>query len=115
MAESFFLGIDIGSTASKCVIVDASGEVRGTGLYPSGAGTKGPRAAMDEALSKAGIAFEDIARSVATGYGRKLMDWADSQVSELSCHAKGASHLFEGVRTIDRHRRAGCESTASGT
>ncbi|MDD5894077.1 MAG: BadF/BadG/BcrA/BcrD ATPase family protein, partial [Coriobacteriaceae bacterium] len=100
MAEMFYLGIDIGSTASKCVIVDAAGEVCGTGMYPSGAGTKGPRAAMDEALSKAGIAFEDIARSVATGYGRKLMDWADSQVSELSCHAKGASHLFEGVRTI---------------
>ena len=100
MAEAFYLGIDIGSTASKCVIVDASGEVRGTGLYPSGAGTKGPGAAMDEVLSKAGIASEDIARSVATGYGRKLMDWADSQVSELSCHAKGASHLFEGVRTV---------------
>ena len=90
MAEAFYLGIDIGSTASKCVIVDASGEVRGMGMYPSGAGTKGPGTAMDDALSKAGIASEDIVRSVATGYGRKLMDWADSQVS----------HLFEGVRTI---------------
>ena len=100
MAGELFLGIDVGSTASKCVVIDVDGSVRGKGIFPSGAGTKGPQSALHDALAQAGIALDDVARSVATGYGRKLMDWADSQISELSCHAKGASRLFGGARTI---------------
>ena len=100
MAGGLYLGIDIGSTASKCVVADAAGEVRGTGVYPSGAGTKGPQEALDAALGAAGASMDGVARACATGYGRKLMTWVDSQVSELSCHAKGASVLFPGVRTV---------------
>lgn len=96
-----FLGIDVGSTASKCVIVDGSGKVVGRGLRASGAGTAGPAGCVEEALSQAGLASaEDAVSSCATGYGRHLEAWADKQVSELSCHAKGAAHLFEGVRTV---------------
>ena len=98
--EPYYLGIDVGSTASKCVIVDAEGSIVGRGLAGSGAGTAGPRTAVDAALADAGIAMDDIAASCATGYGRNLMDWTDGQMSELSCHAKGASKLFPGVRTV---------------
>ncbi|HIS40918.1 MAG TPA: 2-hydroxyglutaryl-CoA dehydratase [Candidatus Aphodovivens avistercoris] len=96
----YYLGIDVGSTASKCVVVDAEGALVGRGLARSGAGTAGPQKAMDQALADAGIAFEDVAASCATGYGRNLMEWATSQMSELSCHAKGAASLFPGVRTV---------------
>ena len=37
--EPYYLGIDVGSTASKCVIVDAEGSIVGRGLAGSGAGT----------------------------------------------------------------------------
>lgn len=101
MSRLFYIGIDVGSTASKCVIVDDCGEIVGCGLHPSGAGTVGPRACVDEALSQAGLASADDAEaSCATGYGRHLETWADAQMSELSCHAKGAVRLFEGVRTV---------------
>ncbi len=96
----FYMGIDIGSTASKCVVVDDSGEIVGKGLYGSGAGTIGPRSAIDAALSEAGISMEDIAYSCATGYGRNLLDWADMTLSELSCHAKGAGRLFPTAKTV---------------
>ena len=97
----YYLGIDVGSTASKCVIVDASGEIAARGLHPTGAGTAGPRACIDVALSQAGLdSADDVAASCATGYGRRLETWADMQVSELSCHAAGAVRLFEGVRTV---------------
>lgn len=98
----YYLGIDVGSTASKCVIVDASGEIVACGLHPAGAGTAGPRACVDEALSQVpGLAsVEDAASSCATGYGRHLETWATTQMSELSCHAKGAACLFGGVRTV---------------
>ena len=101
MAEkTYYLGIDVGSTASKCVIANASGEIVGKGLAGSGAGTAGPKTAVDTALADAGVTMDDIAASCATGYGRNLMEWADAQMSELSCHAKGAAQLFPGVRTV---------------
>lgn len=96
----YFLGIDIGSTTSKCVILDEEGSLASTGLVPSGAGTAGPRDAVDMALKQAGIAADELAAVCATGYGRKLVDEADWQMSELSCHAKGASALSPQAKTI---------------
>lgn len=100
MSARLYLGIDAGSTASKCVVIDDAGEIVSKGLQRSGAGTQGPKKAVDEALAAAGLSSDDIAFMCATGYGRNLMEGADVQMSELSCHAKGASKLFPGVRTI---------------
>ncbi len=96
----FFLGIDIGSTASKCVVVDVDGQIVGKGLYGSGAGTNGPRTAIDAALAEAGVSMDGVSYSCATGYGRNLLDWADMTLSELSCHAKGAGALFPTAKTV---------------
>lgn len=100
--KGLFLGLDIGSTASKCVIVTEDGCIAAKGMYPSGAGTVGPKTCVDEALAAyaVGASLADIRFSCATGYGRKLSDWTDIQVSELSCHARGAVELFEDVRTV---------------
>ncbi len=100
--RDLFLGIDVGSTASKCVIVDARGAIVGRGLFAAGAGTAGPRACVDEAVAQVGglASAEDAACSCATGYGRHLESWTDLQKSELSCHARGAAELFGGVRTV---------------
>lgn len=96
----YYLGVDIGSTASKCVILNEDGAMVGRGLHPSGAGTEGPKTAVDTALAQAGITLEDVKRSCATGYGRNLMEWCDDCISELSCHAKGASRLFPTAHTV---------------
>ena len=97
---AYYLGIDVGSTASKVVIVNDGGVICGLGLHPSGAGTAGPQRALQAALADAGIAREELACSCSTGYGRHLQDWADVQMSELSCHAKGAHRLFPEARTV---------------
>ena len=99
MAE-YYLGLDSGSTASKCVILNEEGTMVGHGLHPSGAGTDGPEAAVNDALAEAGIALDDLTGSCATGYGRHLVEWCDDQVSELSCHAKGAGRLFPTAHTV---------------
>ena len=98
----YYLGLDVGSTASKCVIVDARGHIVARGLYASGAGTAGPRTCVDEALAQVAdlASADDVAASCATGYGRHLEKWVDLQLSELSCHAKGAVQLFPDVRTV---------------
>ena len=97
----YTLGIDIGSTASKCVMLADGKDIVAKSLIPVGAGTSGPQRAIDEVLSAAGKKREDMAYILATGYGRNsLMDFADKQMSELSCHAKGAHFLFPEVHTV---------------
>jgi predicted CoA-substrate-specific enzyme activase len=76
-------------------------EIVSTSLIHVGAGTSGPQRAIAEVLEKAGMKREDMSYILATGYGRNsLEEVADHQMSELSCHAKGASFLFPEVRTV---------------
>ncbi len=97
----YTLGIDIGSTASKCVMLADGKDIVAKSLISVGAGTSGPQRAIDEVLTSAGKKREDMAYILATGYGRNsLMDFADKQMSELSCHAKGAHFLFPEVHTV---------------
>ena len=93
------LGIDIGSTASKVVIVDESGEMVDWVVCDLGAGTSGAKQALEEIFQKTGLSWDDITYSVATGYGRQRFDQANKQISEISCHAKGMSKLIPGTRT----------------
>ena len=97
----YTLGIDIGSTASKCVMLADGKEIVSKSLISVGAGTSGPQRAIAEVLEKANMSKEDMAYVLATGYGRNsLEEIADHQMSELSCHAKGASFLFPDVHTV---------------
>ena len=102
MSAIYTLGIDVGSTASKCIILKDGQEIVGKSLIDVGAGTSGPQRAIEAVLSEAGMKKEDMAFTLATGYGRtSLMDGiADKQMSELSCHAKGAAFLFPNVHTV---------------
>ncbi len=101
MSEIYTMGIDVGSTASKCVIMRDGKDIVAKSLVSVGAGTSGPSRAIAEVLDAAGMKKEDMAFILATGYGRNsLDDVADHQMSELSCHAKGAFFLFPQVRTV---------------
>ena len=97
----YTLGIDIGSTASKCIMLEDGKEIVAKSLIDVGAGTSGPQRAIDQVLEAAGKTREEMAFILATGYGRNsLEEFADSQMSELSCHGKGAAFLFPEVRTV---------------
>lgn len=102
METIYTLGIDVGSTASKCIILANGKEIVAKSLVDVGAGTTGPQRAIDQVLEAAGLKREQIAYVLATGYGRNsLMEgFADKQMSELSCHAKGAYFLFPEVHTV---------------
>ena len=102
MSGIYTLGIDVGSTASKCIVLKDGKEIVAKSLIDVGAGTSGPQRAIEAVLKEAGMKKEDMAYTLATGYGRtSLMDGiADKQMSELSCHAKGATFLFPNVHTV---------------
>lgn len=101
MSDIYTLGIDVGSTASKCIILKNGGEIVAKSLVDVGAGTSGPGRAIEKVLAKAEMEEEEIDYTLATGYGRNsLMHLADKQMSELSCHARGANFLFPNARTV---------------
>ncbi len=95
----FFAGIDIGSTMTKAVILDNG--IIASVIGPTGAEQRRlANNVMEEALKIAGIPFNDITYIVSTGYGRINVPFADKQVTEISCHAKGIVSLFPDARTI---------------
>ncbi len=101
MADIYTLGIDVGSTASKCVILKNGTDITAKSLVDVGAGTSGPQRAIDAVLQSANMEVKDMAFTLATGYGRNsLTGLADKQMSELSCHARGAVFLFPDVHTV---------------
>lgn len=96
----YTLGIDIGSTSSKGVILEDGTHIIETATITSGTGTSGPERVFAELYSKSGLNRGDIKSIVVTGYGRMNFKDADKQLSELSCHAKGVSFLIPDARTI---------------
>ena len=96
----YTLGIDIGSTTSKCVILRDGAEIAAQALEVAGIGTSGAQETIRKVLSAAGLSQEQISASVVTGYGRKNFGGDAVSVSELSCHAMGAHWVFPEVRTI---------------
>lgn len=96
----YTLGIDIGSTTSKAVILKDGSTIAAEAIVIATVGTNGVTKAVDSVLQASGLSMEDIACTVSTGYGRQTYQGADYQISELSCHALGVHHLCPEVRTV---------------
>lgn len=93
-------GVDVGSLSAKAVIMKGR-EILGYSILRTGADSRGAaERSRDAALREAGLDVCDISFTVATGYGRINVPFADSRVTEITCHAKGAHFLFPGTRTV---------------
>jgi predicted CoA-substrate-specific enzyme activase len=99
-SKLFFAGIDIGSTMSKAVVVDAGGKMLGYVVGQTGAEhRRRANRVMEDVLARSGVTLDEIAYIISTGYGRVNVPFADRQVTELTCHARGVASFFPGVRT----------------
>ena len=96
----YTMGLDIGSTASKGVILKNGEDIVASETISSGTGTTGPSRVLEKLYGKTGLAREDIKKVVVTGYGRMNYSDADKQISELSCHARGVNFIIPETRTI---------------
>ncbi|MFC2005644.1 acyl-CoA dehydratase activase [Chloroflexota bacterium] len=93
-------GIDIGSTMTKVVIIDQDGAICSRVIGPTGAEHRHQaNMVMEKALEQSGLSFDAIDYVIATGYGRFNVPFADHQVTELSCHARGIASFFPSVKT----------------
>lgn len=93
-------GIDIGSTSTKALIM-VDGKPADYAIIRTGPDSaQSAREVLSEVLSRTKIRENQIAYTVATGYGRFIVPFADRNITEISCHAKGAHYFFPSVRTI---------------
>jgi len=97
-----FAGIDVGSRTIKVVLLDAEyGKVLAAAIRDQGV----DQAALTEELFHStlegkGLRPRDIQATVATGYGRGAVGFADTTVTEITCHARGARWLVRDARTV---------------
>lgn len=97
----YFLGIDLGAVSTKMVLLDENYNNLADHITNTGTNSKlAIKESLDSCLARAGITLEQIKYSVATGYGRFNVPFASKQISEITCHAQGANHLFADTRTV---------------
>jgi predicted CoA-substrate-specific enzyme activase len=94
-------GVDVGSTQTKAVVVDGEGRIAGRALVDTGANVVvAAEKAYQAAVADASVEDERVQFVVGTGYGRYRVTFGDTQVTEISCHGRGAVHMFPGTRTV---------------
>ncbi|MDP6840052.1 MAG: acyl-CoA dehydratase activase [Rhodospirillales bacterium] len=98
---AYSIGLDIGSTYTKGLVLDSDKNIIGRAMAATGARLQEAAAAVvGLTLEEAGLAKQDIDYCITTGYGRHMYDERDLQVTDLTATARGSSFLFPGTRTI---------------
>jgi (R)-2-hydroxyacyl-CoA dehydratese activating ATPase len=93
-------GVDIGAGTAKTVILADNKIVAYSVLPTGGDSVEAAKKTLDEALKKADIPFKDIKQIIATGYSRSIVPFTTKTMTEISCHARGASFLVPQARTV---------------
>lgn len=93
--NEYAIGIDIGSTCAKTVVLSSSGEIVRRLILPTGWSSVDTARQIETQLSE----FLPQSRVAATGYGRVCVPYANRQITEITCHARGACALY-GEKTL---------------
>jgi benzoyl-CoA reductase subunit A len=94
------LGVDIGSLTGKALVLKDNEILAWDHILTGPDSVETGTSVTNNALEKAGLKLEQMDFIVSTGYGRIVIPFANKNVSEISCHAKGANWFFPGARTI---------------
>jgi len=98
---AYAAGVDVGSTQTKATIINEAGEIVSRSLTDTGSNVvHAAEAAFQEALESVKLREEEVEYIVGTGYGRYRVTFGNPQVTEISCHARGAVHMFPQTRTV---------------
>jgi len=98
----YYGGIDAGSTYIKAAIVDSNGGIQGCKVAPTGIDCRSTaREMFGKLCDESGLSPSDIPTVISTGYGRRLIDIASENVTEIKAHAAG------GIRTAPDGRKIG--------
>ena len=98
---AYAAGVDVGSTQTKAIILDEERRIVSRALIDTGANVMlAAENAYVAALQNGNIREEEVEYVVGTGYGRYKVTFGDTQITEISCHGRGAVHMFPGTRTV---------------
>ncbi len=92
-----FVGIDIGSSFTKTVILDQNGEMLGSNVNFSGVNLQDAAEKTLQAALPANSSITDIEKIVTTGFGRKSFNIENipvHSITEISCSAKAANFEY---------------------
>lgn len=98
----YFGGCDVGSTYTKAVILDENGKIVADTIIRSKLNAQqSASVAMDEVLTHIGLkTSKELCYLIGTGYGRNKVQFADENISEISCHAMGVHITDPNVKAI---------------
>ncbi|HEX9923339.1 MAG TPA: acyl-CoA dehydratase activase [Anaerolineae bacterium] len=98
---AYAAGVDVGSTQTKAVIINEAKEIVSRALTDTGANViRAAENSFQEALTNGDLREEEVEYIVGTGYGRYKVTFGNTQVTEISCHGRGAVHMFPNTRTV---------------
>jgi predicted CoA-substrate-specific enzyme activase len=98
---AYAAGVDVGSTQTKAIVIDEDERIVGRALLETGANVViAAERAFHAALDDFAIDEQEVPFIVGTGYGRYKVTFGNAQVTEISCHARGAARMFPGTRTV---------------
>jgi activator of 2-hydroxyglutaryl-CoA dehydratase len=99
--KEYYAGIDSGSTTTNAVILDGDRAIVSFCTLPTGVQVaESANRALEAALDRAGLEQAQIRHTVSTGYGRAYIAFRERDVTESTCHARGAHFLDPAVRTV---------------
>ena len=98
---SYVIGVDVGSTYTKALILSPEKEVVGHAMTPTGFKLdKASEKVFNKILKDAGLAKDEIGYAISTGYGRHMVPYRDITVTDLTATARGTNYFFPGTRTV---------------
>ena len=98
---AYAAGVDVGSTQTKAVVIDEDRRIVGRALVDTGANVvAAAQHAFDDALQDGGLDEKEVEYVIGTGYGRYRVTFGNEQVTEISCHGRGAVQMFPNTRTV---------------
>ena len=99
-ADMISCGIDVGSVSSQAVIFADEHLFAYSNIRTGSSSPDSARRALNAAIADTGLELEKINYIIGTGYGRVNVPFADSTITEISCHARGAHYMVPSARTI---------------
>ena len=108
-------GCDVGSLTAESVLLEDGAILGSEIMLVRPTAEQSARDVMEKLLGRLDLSYDDIGYSVATGYGRETNPFADANLSEISCHAKGAHFLLPSIRTVIDVGGQDCKAIRVGT
>lgn len=97
----YVVGIDVGTSFVKSVVLNKTKEIVSSFIKRTGTSIEDScKTAFEKAISIASLARSSIHHITATGYGKNKVSFANTNKTEISCHAKGAFHYFPKKITV---------------